>query len=236
MKKTFRMLLSFLMVIILSMPAFAAVPGKDAESKDYKEYLQLVSDGVLGEEVSFEYWQDFKARSAQLESALENSKDFYVVYDSASTRSAGYSMRAGDVFVTNATSFFGFTGHSGIAISSTQILHIAGKGHHPATISLNSWNSSYTSKGWTKVYRHKSSSVAMAAAKWAKNTYAGSNATYAINFNTESTHETYCSKIVWQAYRYGPTTSSVANNGTHAILSPYDLHFTIRGLSKVADL
>ena len=133
--------------------------------------------------------------------------------------------------IINGTSSAGLTGHAGIALSSTTILHIAGARKTPTTITKSQWNSSYSSKGWTKVYRSTNSTAAANAASWASKTYKGSNATYKITMDLSTTNETYCSKLVWPAYYYGAGTSH-ANGPTWGIRLPYQLNTTIKNLSE----
>lgn len=230
MKKVISMILSFVLLLSGSVTAFAASPDKtDAE---YNEYVQLVEQGVLAEDITFEYWKQLKETSYALEEALEASNEFTLVYDSTDTRStySAYTLTKGDVFITSGTSSAGILGHAGIAISSSYILHIAGPGHHPATISLSKWNSTYTTEGWTKVYRHTDSDVADDAGQWASDTYKGTSAEYVISMDLASTDETYCSKLVWQAYYYGPD-EACANGPTWGVRLPYDLPTTIHDLS-----
>lgn len=224
-KKLLMFLMASIMIIGMGATAFAEeTPNSNSNDTRYQEYIELVKEGILDEEVTFEYWQELKERSTSLESELEDS--------AAITLNAAYSMKAGDVFITNATSSYGLTGHAGIAISSTRILHIAGPGHNPVTVSLKKWHEDYTDHGWTKVYRHADSKVASAAASWAEDTYRGSDAEYLIDMNLRYTEKTYCSKIVWQAYYYGPDSRN-ANGPTTGIRLPYDLPMTIHDLSLV---
>ena len=52
------------------------------------------------------------------------------------------------------------------------------------------------------------------------------------NMDLTSTDKTYCSKLVWQAYYYGPDTHC-ANGPTVGVRLPYDLPSTIHDLSLV---
>ncbi len=230
-KKLISLLLTLSMIVSMGFNVFASESNIN-ESSDFKEYTKMIDEGVL-EDISFEYWQELKAESARLEEGLEKSTEFENVYDSRSRSS--YSMKKGDVLVTNATSSYGLTGHAGIAISSTQILHIEGPNKLVTVISLNTWNRKYTNKGWTKIYRHSSTSVANAAGDWANRTYRGSKAKYVINTDLASTNKTYCSKIVWQAYYYGPSKAN-ANGPTFGVRLPYQLDSTIHNLRKVVTL
>lgn len=57
-----------------------------------------------------------------------------------------------------------------------------------------------------KSYRPVNYTYPVKVVSWAKNTYVDSSAKYVINTNVNSTHETYCSKIVFQAYKFGANT------------------------------
>lgn len=237
LKKLSALLLASVLMFTMGVSAFAAGPQNNENAREYQEYTKLVNDGTLGKDITFEYWQALKSRAAELENQLESSSEFSKVYDSACADTySTYTMQSGDVFITNGTSSFGITGHAAIAItlddSSKTILHISGPGANPSTISLSSWNSTFSSKGWTKIYRHNNSNISSAAATWAKNTYYNSNATYEINMDLASTDKTYCSKLVWQAYYYGPS-SHCANGPTWGVRLPYDLPDTIHDLMLV---
>ena len=228
MRKLVSIILTVVFLLSMSITASAAVA--DTEHGTYEEYMGYVRQGVLGEDVSYEQWKELKKQALELEIALENSEEFEKVFDSEETTStyASYAMRAGDVFITNGTSSAGLTGHAAIAVSSTKILHIAGVGSHPSTLSLSRWHQLYTSKGWTKVYRHSSSATASKAAAWASRTYEGSSAVYMINNNVSSTYETYCSKLVWQAYYFGADSAVYLAAG---IILPYNLPGLINNIS-----
>lgn len=213
-----------LMICSLTTPAYAttSVSSKD----EYNEYLSCVEQGIWGDEVTFEVWKSLRDQSYALEAALEASTEFELVYSSESAAYASYSMEAGDVFVTNATISSAILGHAAIAISSTDILHIAGPGQTPSTISLSSWHNNYTNENgadsWTKIYRHSNETIASQAAEWADETYKDSGAGYYINQDVQDTTLTYCSKIVWQAYFYGPETTDATYLSSGYIL-PYNL-------------
>lgn len=222
MKKIF----VFLMVMVLlcgSMPVMAVDNSRDYDSV-YAEYNMLVEAGYLDSNVSFKEWESVMARSAQIESNLKDENYSFVQSRGADDE---YVMKPGDVFVTNATISSGLTGHAGIAISSTEILHISGFGATPQVISFREWTNSYTSNGWTKVYRSNNSDIGSAAAEWVDLTYRGSDAEYKITVDLQSTDITYCSKIVWQGYCYGAYNLLDIQTG---IILPYELDTTIPGL------
>lgn len=226
-KRILSVLLTGIMLLGMSTSVFASEPSNGVGgNSEHQEYLQYVSDGILSSDITFEYWKQLKDQSVQLESVLENTDNFSEVYGRDT-----YSMKNGDVFITNGTSSAGILGHAGIAISSTRIIHIAGFGDVPEVISLATWNSLYDHKGWTKVYRSSNSTVATNAGDWADTTYRDSNAEYVIGTNLASTDETYCSKMVWQAYYYGTADEHHANGPAFGVRLPYDLDVTIHDLS-----
>lgn len=233
-RKLFMLSLMICVMVGLLLPNAVFATENNKFDTSYSTYENFVNDGTLGEDVSFEDWKILVESSQRLEEVLSNSQEFYEVYSSKDEIiRASFTPKKGDVIITNGTSSAGILGHAGIATSSNQILHIAGKGYHPVYISFSSWHRKYTNKdsnSWTKVYRHNSSTVANAATNWAVNTYAGSNAEYKITSNLASTDVTYCSKLVWQAYYYGPS-SHEANGPTVGYRLPYDLPTTIHNLS-----
>lgn len=235
MKRIVSLIVSAVMLFAMTATTFAD-PQMDSTMPDeaYLQYLELRESGVLGEDITFEYWQYLLEESARLEKKLESSSEYSLVYDSSNPSAyASYSMEAGDVFITSSTVSSGLLGHAGISISSSSILHIAGPGEHPDTLSKNEWLNKYD-EGWNKVYRHSDSSIAEDAAQWAEDTYKDSDAEYVITMDLESTDETYCSKLVWQAYYYGHTPSA-ANGPTWGVRLPYSLPDTIHNLDLVQE-
>lgn len=146
-------------------------------------------------------------------------------------------VRKGDIFITSGTSpsasGSGIVGHAGIAISSNEILSINGYGEYPTVRTVYNWLDTYNEKGWTKVYRVNSKKQAEKAADWAKKYYYSSNRKdieYAIFTTTlnSKTEKTYCSRIVWQAYKYGTNAKIVWDAAEIKKISqnyilPYDL-------------
>ncbi len=222
------------MMVGLLLPGSVFAKDNSEVDSSYLKYEQYINDGILGDDVSFEEWKILVESSYRLEEELSNSTNFQEVYSSRNVMlRSSFSPKKGDVIITNGTSSAGILGHAGIATSSGYVFHIAGPKYHPAYISFSKWHSNYTNKSsgsWTKVYRHKSSKVANGAANWAVKTYSGSKAKYKITGNLASTDVTYCSKLVWQAYYYGPS-SRQANGPTWGYRLPYDLPGTIHKLS-----
>lgn len=239
-KHLFKVISLLALALVLSVTMFqSGIQAYDKnDSSDtnlsFEEYKGYQDEGILGEDVTYEEWVELVNASKELENLLEDSSEFEEVYSSDSVEPfSSFTMKRGDVVITNGTSSAGIAGHAGIATSKSYILHIAGKGKKPVKISLSNWHKNYTNKtksSWTKVYRHKSATKASAAAKWTENTYLNSNAEYKITGNLASTSVTYCSKLVWQGYYYGPSTKE-ANGPTIGYRMPYDLPKTIHNLS-----
>lgn len=177
-------------------------------------YNDLVKQGVIANDVTYEMWKELNQTSEPTESGYANI-------------AASYSLKKGDILISNATSSAGLTGHAGIAVSSKYILHIAGANQKPALISLSSWKSRYGKPhSWrsiTWVYRVSNSSVANKAADWAYKNFYKKNYTYKIDTKIYSLNPTYCSKIVWQAYYFGTGSLHVINVPLTHIAKPYDL-------------
>lgn len=112
-------------------------------------------------------------------------------------------LKPGDILITNVTKFKGIFGHAAIAISDSEVVHIAGPFSYPNKISFNGFKKKYlkSSHNWIKIYRSKSKIKAELAAEWVNDNYAeNENIKYFITRNLKSTNYTYCSKIVFQAY------------------------------------
>lgn len=151
-----------------------------------------------------------------------------------------YVMQPGDVFVTDCAIARGIVGHAAIAISNDEILHIGGYGHKPSVMSLAEWNEQYSSEPGTctRVYRLSDTAMANAAANWAAKTYVGSDAEYWIPIpllqedDSASTRQTYCSKLVWQAFYYGAYRHP-SEDKHDGLIRPYDLEREIPDLHFV---
>lgn len=141
--------------------------------------------------------------------------------------SAAFTHKPGDILVTKSTQCksgvkcTGLTGHSGIVLENGKVLHIAGPGYHPTQISTSTWYDRYSS---TKVVRPNSSTEGKKAATWAYNFYVtgeGKNYEYDIRTTLNGKDgKTYCSKLVWQAYKNGAGKSLATY--TPGFIAPYD--------------
>lgn len=190
----------------------------------FQKYLGYIEEGILSAEVSYDQWRRLVIESYELEKNLSISNQFYEVYSSESSNNPGFVLQEGDILITNGASYAGIIGHSGIAIGSSNILHIL-KGGSPRDISLYEWCRNYSNKRegiYTKVYRHINKSVGREAAIWAINNYLGSDAFYFIDNDLWKTKYTYCSKLVWQAYFFGPEPAE-AKDIIYGPIDPYEL-------------
>ncbi len=136
----------------------------------------------------------------------------------------GTDIEPGDIFVTNATSSLGLTGHAAIVVdTSGDVATIDGYGDYPTLHSFDYfWNKE---NGQIDVVHYtKSSSSSQAAANWALNyVYECPDSFYNVTSNLYSVNDgdpTYCSKIVFDAWYFG---SGVTLSHTNPYCLPYDL-------------
>ena len=183
----------------------------------YEEFKKAQNNGYIGKEITYEEFNNFIKLSYQLEQQMENSEHFDKIYDSSDNKNF-YSkntpvgsiplLEKGDILITNGTSIPYLPGHAAIAVSSTAIVHIPGIGQKPEKVSRYVFKNEYINNftNWIKIYRPKNSEYGRKAGEWADKTYiygSGKNATYSLTSDLYSIDKTYCSKIVWQAYRFG---------------------------------
>ena len=215
------------------------------ENKAYKEYLSYVREGLLDETISFDDWYAAVLRAEALEEIMFNEESWELVYNSEdSPMATSYSPAAGDVLITNGTQTVGIPGHTGIMIntgSALRILNCSDETTVISTITLSAWHDRYTDRSsstWTKIYRHSSSSVANAAATWARNSYMYTSPEYGFTSSSidDSISPTFCSRVVWQAYYYGPSTPAANLVASVWLLLPYDMDAIIHDLSLVAEV
>lgn len=195
-----------------------------------EEFNQLVSDGILPDDLSYDEWAEINDEALFDELEVPNATISNGDPNSISTFAGTFTLKKGDILVSNGTSSLGLTGHAGIAINSSQILHIAGYGKKPQVVSVNTWQKSYgiikgqqDGRTRTKVYRVNNSSAGKAGT-WASNNYKGKNYKYGFTGSKTSKNPTYCSKIVWQAYNAQGKAKSFTG-----VIGPYQLPDKITG-------
>ncbi|MCI3984719.1 hypothetical protein MMJ63_07390 [Bacillus vallismortis] len=129
----------------------------------------------------------------------------------------GKNAQVGDVLVTSDAFANGFVGHTGIVTSSYQYMEIAGSGKHPTIKSLDKWFSRKNKP--TKVVRINNKNKAELAGYWAR--MYPRNAKYKITRDLYDTQNTYCSKIVYQAYSIGSGVFHVYETPRKELIVPY---------------
>lgn len=222
--KLFKVVLNVVFLFLILMNTFSYAKEISETDLSFQKYLGYIEEGILSAEVSYDQWRRLVIESYELEKNLSISNQFYEVYSSESSNNPGFVLQEGDILITNGASYAGIIGHSGIAIGSSNILHIL-KGGSPRDISLYEWCRNYNNKRegiYTKVYRHINKSVGREAAIWAINNYLGSDAFYFIDNDLWKTKYTYCSKLVWQAYFFGPEPAE-AKDIIYGPIDPYEL-------------
>ena len=196
-------ILSFFFVLMLCLGTFNIHSyAYEQAALSPPEFTRLQKESLIDNRISYEMWLQIVKENDHLEQALDENENFKKVYDGVPYALTSAEIESGDVIITNSTSSFGLTGHAAIAIDSNEILDIPRPKEPVRTQTVSKFKNEYK-KGWIKVYRPQNSSWGSAAAKWASETYKGSNAVYKITLDVNSTNETYCSKIVFQAYKFG---------------------------------
>ena len=223
--KRFAPLLAFLFVVSLFIqPTTSSADNTSVGKNDLSKetYNQLIDEGFLPKELTYDDWVKISDESLfdELDKEIPMPNRVY------GSETSGFTLKHGDILISNGTSSKGLTGHVGIAIGSDQILHIAGPGKHPVVVSVATWQKQYgLVKGQidgrtnTKVYRISSTGKAGSANGWAKNAYVGKKYEYGTGGKLTSLNPTYCSKIVWQAYNY----VGAVNKPDYVIVMPYQL-------------
>lgn len=216
MKKALKIIFA-VVLMITSVNTFADVTMDNELT--YSRYQELVQQGAIGEDVSYEQLVQVNKEAQELEKSLDNNPNFKRIKRSASDINTLYP---GDVVVTNSSSYGGLTGHAAIAIGYDTVIQ-SSLGNPTKTMSWSDFKESYRF-GYIKVYRPTNDSDGKAAARWAENTYAYSSVPYVITGDLTTTSQTYCAKIVWQAYYYGVGRhAAVAPQLHNTIVSPYTL-------------
>lgn len=227
--KNFKKILYLVLIlgIVFSVPNLSlAIESKiNSEFLSYQEFMKAQENGNIAKDITYEQLQELAFQSLQLEKEIENDGLFKKIYDSkdSSIDFMSVGLESGDIIMTNDTNKNGFTGHVGIAIAPNDILDIPGFDRPVRTQSPSQFTSDY-SDGWVKVYRPLNSTWGYKAGRWARNTYKDSDAIYSLTNDLTTTHETYCSKIVYQAYKYGVGKDAFYSNYySERLILPYEL-------------
>ena len=234
--KIITLILSIIMVLSMSVPTFAA---EKIKVMSYADFLKGQEEGYIGYDVNYEDMVKLAEDSERFLEALEKSEDFYLKYDlqAAKGDKSIPKLAKGDVVITNGTKVPDIPGHAGIAVNADEIFSIDGKKCHPGSKSREEFYNEYMKHldSWIKVYSPTKAKWGKEAAQWALDTYEDSGVPYSITTDVDDTSKTYCSKIVFQAYKFGagrkafesyydPQTGEVNfYDYTRLIISPYDL-------------
>lgn len=224
--KSLSVLILFLSIIIVNIGTSYA-----SEQYTYEDYLRDKNDGYIAEDVTFEdlIGPDDMTFENMIE-FTESNPNFTKIYESDNMDLESEDFRAvvttlypGDFFVMDSNASAGFSGHAVLVLSNNEFLNHTPKlpGGHPQTITREKFNRDYKGRN-IKVYRSNNYYWGVNASNWADRTYRNSNATYQITNSLSDTSKTYCSKIVYQAYRYGAGKESI-NEMLFDIVRPYDL-------------
>lgn len=143
-------------------------------------------------------------------------------YSEANTDDDNFQLQPGDIIITKGPVLFGFFGHSSIAIDHDTVLQIEGPGDKPMTESFESFKERFAQgkTDWMKIYRCAYPGAGTKAAKWVKDNYENSDSRYLVTPNLNSKKFTYCTKIIYQAYKFGVDKNAVSDHGLY-IISPY---------------
>lgn len=183
----------------------------------YEAYEKLIEDGVLGTDVSFEYWVELNTRNSIIES--EPLTETFTTY-------ATFPNKAGDIYVTRSTSAKGVLGHTGIVINSSTILMTSGWSSepYPMRISIADWHKRYPQ---TKVIRPNNSTLGVSAAARAIQYFDNKKIPYRITANPTNITNIYCSELVWYSYYKAGKEFKVYDKAMGlylrpSIIAPYD--------------
>lgn len=226
--KTFMSLIFAVLLFVESVGAgaiaYANTDVDDIPLITREEFEKYQKDEVISYDISYEEYLEVLEQDKYYYEQAHNNGDFKKVFEGPVEALSSITLYSGDVLITNATVARGLLGHAAIALNSKNILHIPGPDKKVDTPTVSQFKSNY-SKGKIEVYRPKEAVWGYGAAVWAALTYEDSNAKYMITPNLESTDVTYCSKIVYQAYKHGAGRDSfnkIYYPELHRYLSDYD--------------
>ncbi|MFJ7679429.1 hypothetical protein ACIQXQ_15415 [Peribacillus sp. NPDC097198] len=128
---------------------------------------------------------------------------------------AAIDNKPGDIIITNSTASSGITGHTGIYIDATHILHTSGRKSEPYPIVFTEkeWHGRYAK---SKVIRPKSSSLGKDAAKNAIKYFKDKKIPYslkdAVSKGNKNITNIYCSELVYYSYHKAGLNLKVKSN------------------------
>lgn len=164
--------LLFFITLLVTLFGFITTTSAVQLDNELSIYHNVLEQEVLNEDISHDL-------SEETNNSLEtDNSDIGLMWDMPVPKNGdkNYKLLKGDILISNATSYKGITGHAGIAISSTQVLHIAGPGAKPKVMPLTDWIKRYGT-GYkpgitaTWVYRTTNRTIANQAGQWAIDNY-----------------------------------------------------------------
>ena len=192
--------------------------GQISEKKEYETLEEIYNDFVKLNGNVFESFKDYKAfciesmiAKHEIEETIDD--DNLLQPSSVINKSKFYT---GDIVVTNATSSFGLTGHAGFVIDNNLVLTANKKRYCPFVEKFENWiKQARDEGGWIQIIRPKDKALSThrhIAKTWALNKYTinkngepvgRTDIIYRITPELQLTNPTYCSKIPFQAYKFG---------------------------------
>lgn len=125
-KKIFALFFTLSFLIALPLNTLAATPQISNEL--YYQYIQLKEEGILGDDITFDIWEQFVDSNESQKQIFEihAQSQFKLVYSGETRATDQFPLCPGDVIITSSsnTGVFGLTGHAGIAVNTTDILHM----------------------------------------------------------------------------------------------------------------
>lgn len=192
--------------------------GQIKEIKEYKSLEEIFEDFKdLNPEIfgTFEEYKEFTLESMKAKHEIEATipeQDSLTLYSSINKN----KVYTGDIVVTNATSSFGLTGHAGFVIDNNTVLTANKKKNCPFVEKFENWiKKAKDDKAWIQIIRPKDKALKIDrhhAKTWALENYTvkvggeykgRTDIEYRITKNLPSVNPTYCSKIPFQAYKFG---------------------------------
>lgn len=200
---------------------------KENEEQFMPVYKEGLDQHVFDASLSYSEW--LKLNNYGQAPTVEDNSAFSVVAPNATV--GGFTLKAGDIFITNATSSAGILGHAAIANGDNHILDMPGFFKTNRQSVTADWINEYSKPGyWIQVYRLKNSTLANKIAVYADTHYYSTTGTatqdvfldYALTPHLYEINPTYCSKLVYDALWYGSGSTPLMQAYTGYVL-PYSL-------------
>ncbi|MBU5317541.1 hypothetical protein KQI30_14895 [Clostridium bornimense] len=191
---------------------------KEGVLPEGKDYIEWLKENCYGQGPKEELFEEVPITNSLMRSTVN-----------------GFTLKRGDILITNGTSSAGILGHAAICNGDNVVLDMAGAGLSSRQKSQSWWINHYKNNGsnrWVKVYRMKDYNLAKQAARWADRNYystTGSSTqnifpTYSLSGSLYSKNPSYCSKLVFQAYYFGTGSTPVMTEPpSFRTIHPYDL-------------